>query len=76
MNAVSVAFEPTNTCYCFPFLALQRAFRLNKWDWKDKGYRCISAHNPGYTTVSVAVPIQRLLDDVRDAMVVQWGLGG
>lgn len=73
MDYLAYAFVPTRTCYLLPWHSLRRAWWLHRNDWVAQ-YREVRAQNPGYTTVSVAVPINVVLDAIRDAMVVQWGL--
>jgi len=68
---VAYAFVPTAVCYLLPWQLLRRAWIENGREW-IASCRLVEAQNRGYVTESVAVPIQRLLDAVRDAMVVSW----
>lgn len=72
---IAYAFIPSQTCYLLPFHMLRSAFRKNSRAWWDK-YRHVAAKNNSnghqYTTMSVAVPIDVLMDDLRDAMLVRW----
>lgn len=79
---IAYAFIPTETCYLLPFPALQRAWARNWEIWTfnaDRGldgFHRIEAKNPGYTTVSCAVPIPVALDAIKDALVISWGAKG
>lgn len=68
---IAYAFEPTATCYLFPFQTLRRAWRLNRERWVST-YPRVEAKNAGWTTVSVAVPTDVVLDALRDAITVRW----
>lgn len=75
---IAYAFEPTRTCYLLPFLLLRRSLELNKRDWwfaakaSREGFRLVRAQNTTWTTLSLAVPIDVLLNAIRDAMVITW----
>lgn len=68
---IAYAFVPSRTCYLLPTLGLQRAWRQNGKDWIAQ-YPEIRADNRTYVTVSVAVPIQTLLNAISDATVIRW----
>jgi hypothetical protein len=57
---------------------MRRAWLRHRLKWVDlgkkseNGFEIVKATNPGYTTVSVAVPIRETLDAIRDAMIVSW----
>ena len=59
-----------------PFQALRTWFDRRGWRWywtaarRKDGARICDAHNQGYTTRSIAIPTERLLDEIRDSMVV------
>jgi hypothetical protein len=70
---IAYAFIPSQTCYLLPFLTLRRVWRQNHKEWVSK-YQKIKAQNPGYVTVSVAVPTEILMSSLSDAMLVRWGM--
>jgi hypothetical protein len=75
---IAYAFLPTQTCFLLPFHLMQRALRDNWVTWTSNaeqsrlGFQQVRAQNPGYTTLSIAVPIMVLLDAMSDSMVVTW----
>ena len=69
---IAYAFIPNQTCYLMPFPTLRRAWHQHGRTWIATHPR-IEAQNPGYITVSVAVPIPILLASLKDAMVIKWG---
>jgi hypothetical protein len=75
---IAYAVVPTATCYFLPTLPLQAAWESNKvlWFYKTKepksGFRLVDAKNTNYTTQSLAVPIDELLNAIRDSLVVRW----
>jgi len=68
---LAYAFKPSETCYLLPLLSLQRAWRLNGRDW-IAAYPEKRSLNYGWTTLSVAVPIDVVLSALGDAMRVCW----
>lgn len=68
---IAYAFVPSRTCYLLPFQLLRMAWRLRRKEWV-RDYQKVEAFNRGYVTASVAVPIQVVLDAIRDSMVVTW----
>lgn len=68
---IAYAFVPIATCYLLPTLTLQRAWRENGRDW-IKRYPARRSLNPGWTTVSIAIPIDVLFAALTDAMRVSW----
>jgi hypothetical protein len=69
---IAYAFIPSQRCYLFPTLLLQRAWRLSGRDWIT-AYGERRAQNRGYVTVSVPVPIPVLLAEIANSVVVEWG---
>lgn len=75
---IAYAILPIRTCYLFPTLDLQRAWRSNGKDWMANahrslnGFRYCHAVNERYVTVSVAVPKAVLFDAIRETMAVTW----
>lgn len=70
-DVIAYAFIPSKTCYLLPFLTLRQAWRLNHKTWVSQ-YKRVEAENPGYTTVSVPVPMDVLFKSLSDAMKVEW----
>jgi len=68
---IAYAFVPISTCYLFPTLMLQRAWREEGRGWVKK-YTEIRAKNNGYVTVSVGIPVDILLKAISDAMKICW----
>lgn len=68
---IAYAFVPSQTCYLLPFQTLRQAWRQNCKRW-TRDHKKISAKNVGYTTVSVAVPINVVMTAMQNAMRIQW----
>ena len=62
---------PANKGFLLPFQLLRMAWRANGKEWVGE-YKKVESVNPGYTTVSYAIPLKVLLDAVQDAMVVNY----
>jgi len=65
MDYLAYGIEPTQTLYLFPFLQLQRAWRMNKADWiRTYGLKTTSTGGwggkPLYTTQFCSVPVDVL----------------
>lgn len=75
---LAYAFEPTATCYLFPFLGLRAALEKHKRVWVDNacansnGFRWIVAKNSRYNTISIAVPVWILREAITDALTISW----
>lgn len=70
---IAYAFVPSETCYLFPTLTLQRAWQIHGREWCDQ-YPEIRANNGRYVTVSVGVPTDVLFNAMSDAMRVMWSV--
>jgi len=75
-DLIAYAVVPTEKCYLLPFQQLRCVWRTNGRDWVRR-FKKIEALNAGrsggtYTTVSVAVPTETLLDGMRDVLCVAW----
>jgi len=63
--------RPKKKCYRFLWADLQALWNANKDEWKRfgeqkiNGFRRVQAKNVGYYTISVAVPIKRVLDEIE-----------
>lgn len=75
---IAYAFIPSATCYLLPFQQLRLAVSthgqiwLRKAEAKQDGYRVVEAKNGGYTTESIVIPKEVLLDALVGAMKVHW----
>lgn len=75
---IAYAFIPTQVCYLLPALQVRRAWQLYGGEWVRNaregvyGFRIVDAENDGYTTRSVAVPIDITLSAIRDALIARW----
>jgi hypothetical protein len=76
---VAYAFIPSGRCYLLPFPLLRRAWRLNAKEWvrlgrlNRDGFRLVEARNRGgWTSRSVAVPIDHVLDAIRGAALLSF----
>ena len=69
---IAYAFEQSQRCYMLPFLPLRELWLTKGKEWISE-HKTVRAQNPGYTTASIAVPIDILLDSLRETMVVTWG---
>lgn len=64
---IAYLFRTAQTCHFLPFVPLRRVWTENRRAWID-AYPRIPSRNPGYTTVSVAIPTEFLLTAIRDAI--------
>lgn len=69
------AVMPSQKVYLLPVLLLRRAWLNNKEKWIEKAkdntnkqYKIISAQNPGYVTISIAIPTNELLAAISREM--------
>lgn len=75
---IAYAIVPIRTCYLFPTLELQRAWRSFGREWIRKakeesdGFRLCRAQNEHYVTMNVAVPKGSLFSAIESAMKIQW----
>ena len=73
---VAYAFAPTRRAYLLPVVPLQRAWRLHGRRWINL-YGQRRAHNQGYVSTNVPVPVAQLMRGMVDAMLLQaMGVGG
>lgn len=79
---IAYAIVPTQTCYLLPYPLLRQAVKRNARDWnvlantKQAGFSWRDAKNHTYTTRSIAVPTDVLLDTLRECLVVTWEANG
>lgn len=76
---IAYAFVPSQTCYLLPFQTLRVAWKRNGRKWVDR-HKIVRAQNVDkatgheWTTTSVAVPVEELLNSLADASVLRWGI--
>lgn len=68
---VAYAFLPSRRCYFLPFPLLQKTL-ANNWNQWLRDCKRVEARNHGYTTVSLAVPIDTLQKAMSDASLIRW----
>lgn len=77
IDYIAYAFMPSRKVYLLPWPLLRRAWLENGERWKQKardredGFCIIPAKNPGYTTHSVAVPINTLYCAINRASIIE-----
>jgi len=75
---IAYAVLPTETCYLLPFWELRRACEAHGQKWMERaiarrgGYRVVDARNRGYTTRSLAIPVDDLLGALARCMVIDY----
>lgn len=75
---LAYAFEQTQICYLFPFLAIRAAWAKHARMWigkatsQEDGFRWVVAHNRLYDTISIVMPTRFLQDCVNDALTICW----
>lgn len=69
IDYLAYAFMPSKRCYLLPWLQLRRAWIKFGPKWKAK-YPKVEAQNPGYKTISVAVPIEVLQTAISVAAII------
>ncbi len=69
IDYLAYAFMPSKRCYLLPWLQLRRAWNNFGAEWKST-YRIVKASNPGYQTLSVAVPIKVLQTAITRASII------
>jgi len=70
IDFLAYAFSPSKRCYLLPWQSLKRVWNHFKNDW-IKNYPRIEAKNPGYKTISVAIPIPILLNEIKNSMIIK-----
>ncbi len=71
---IAYAVPKAGLCYMIQFHLLRAAWKAHCRDWVSR-FPKVEAENQGYTTVSCPVPVDVLLNALRDAMVVPMGEG-
>lgn len=75
---IAYAIAPLGNCYLLPVIQLQRAWMNNGEEWiakaerRDAGFRLCRAANKGYTTISVALPVDVLFPAIGSALRVHF----
>jgi hypothetical protein len=70
IDYLAYAFLPNKKCYLFPYQLLRRVWNSHCDEWKSK-FRKVEAKNSGYSTWSVAVPIDVITQSIASAMLIQ-----
>lgn len=70
IDYLAYAFMQSKRCYLFPWPLLRRAWLHLGQGWRDT-YPIKVAQNPGYKTLSVAVPIQVVRQSVSLAALIE-----
>jgi len=70
IDYLAYAFMPSKCVYLYPWDMLRRAWLHYRKSWLRK-YKLIEAKNEGYSTWSVAVPIEILQNAVSTAAIIQ-----
>lgn len=60
---IAYAILPTGKCFLLPVIQLHQAWNKHGEDWKSSFFK-IKAENKGYTTLSVAVPVDILFKSI------------
>lgn len=68
---IAYAIAPLGVCYLLPVLQLRLAWRENRADWVAR-YKEVRAKNPGYETISVAVPAGVVMGAIQSAHCLQF----
>lgn len=68
---IAYAIIPSSRCYLLPFPTLRRAWFENRIEWV-RNHREVRAENMGYVTVSVAVPVNTLMDSIKNSMLINF----
>lgn len=69
IDFLAYAFMPSQRCYLFPWEPLRRVWKHFKNEWISK-YPKVKAQNKGYKTISTAVPIDILLNQIKNSMII------
>ena len=70
IDYLAYAFMPSKRCYVLPWELLRRTWIKHKTRFIEK-FPKIEAQNEKYKTISVAIPIETLLNCIKAAMVIQ-----
>lgn len=75
---IAYAIVQSSRCYLLPTLLLQKAWRDFGPEWcrraqsNERGFRFVDAKNNGYTTRSIAIPVDVLMSGITGAITVGW----
>lgn len=68
---IAYAIAPLGVCYMLPVVQLRLAWAANHREWIRRHKRCV-ASNPGYDTISVAVPCGEVMAALSASHVVAF----
>lgn len=76
---IAYLIAPLGVCYMLPVIQMQNAWEKNKAEWfanaedrSNKGFQKVSAKNNGYTTLSLAVPVNVLFPAMGGQLRVKF----
>lgn len=75
---IAYAFASVKKCFMIPFQTLRRALKINgnKWLYKAKNnldnFHLVKSKNLTYTTISICVPTNILLEEVKNNILIEW----
>lgn len=75
---IAYAVLPASMCYLLPVIQLQQVWLKHGTEWrkaadaKSGGFSNVAAHNSGYTTHSVAVPLRILFPAIGNALRISF----
>jgi hypothetical protein len=73
IDYIAYAFMPIQRVYLYPWLMLRRVWLHYRDEWFGK-YKPVPAHNPGYITWSLPIPIKVLQQVMRSSFIIQLGV--
>lgn len=80
IDYLAYAVVPSATVYLLPFRLLQLAYKANETKWRQAvvdqrpGYFVKDARNRGYVTRNLCLPLDDLLDAMKNCMTFSWGI--
>ena len=70
IDYLAYAFMDTKVIYVMDWLSLRRVWIENGLKWSTQ-FKTITAKNKGYNTLSLAVPIQTLMESINNSIKIQ-----
>lgn len=68
---IAYAIEPLGKCYLLPVPQLRIAWQRNGKKWWENNFKP-RANNGSWTTISVVVPADELMEEIRDSLVINF----
>lgn len=79
---IAYALVPSQTCYLIPYQVLRRVMQRHGIQWwrlakaEEQGFQFVCSPNRDgarwWTTKNIAVPVEIVLDALRDCLIVRW----